>query len=127
MILMIRSMMRRKDLFPPSNLFPDAGAPVLQPEEQKEAEMLAFYRRTTGNPVKERDREAFREVAKLAVHLIRAGIMRAVLRCPTRVNSLRYCIGAIQEAARSEMGKEIVAFLEGTFDRRLQHVRPSTQ
>jgi hypothetical protein len=108
-----------------SSLFPEAGAPVLQPEERKEAEALAFYAKTTGNQVKERDRDAYREVADLPLHSFRAGVMQSVLLCRTRVNSLKYCLGAIREAAEAGMSEEIVNYLQSSFGKRLQQVKAS--
>lgn len=106
-----------------SSLFPEAGAPVLQPAERKEAEALAFYAKTTGNQVKERDRDAYREVADLPEHFFRAGVMQSILLCRTRVNSLKYCLGAIKEAAEAGMSKELVDYLNADFERRRRKMR----
>lgn len=118
---------KERSISPSSSLLRDVGAPGLQRERRNAAELLAFYQQRTGNPIKETDRAALREVATLPDHSIRTGIIYSVLRCPTRVNSLRYCIPAIKEVAQSGMSEDASAYLEKNFDRQLSKIRASRQ
>jgi hypothetical protein len=74
----------------------------LDPDDAlKDEDILLFYRRWTGNQVTEKDRHAFKEVEHLHPNIVKAGILISIIRAKTRINSFRYCIGAIQEAADS--------------------------
>ena len=66
-----------------------------------EDDMLIFYRRWTGNRVTDRDREALKEVEQYHPNIIKAGILITITRAKNRINSFRYCVGAIEEAAAS--------------------------
>lgn len=57
----------------------------------------AIYECYTGNKWRPSDENAYRMVSNLLLEVIEAGIISSVLRCPTRVNSLSYCLGAIFE------------------------------
>jgi hypothetical protein len=102
-----------KDLSSSSSLFPYG-----RPDAQEQ--LLGFYAEKTGNVVKERDRDAYREVAELPEAAVRYGIMQSVLLCKTRVNSFRYCVGAIREAADANVSQQVVAFLMATWARRIE-------
>lgn len=82
----------------------DSGRPVAQP--RREDVLLAFYAEQTGNPIKQRDRDVMGQVSALPDNAIKGGILKSVLLCRTRVNSLSYCVGAILEMGSDDPGLE---------------------
>jgi hypothetical protein len=58
-----------------------------------------------GNPIKQNDRDFLETILDLPIAAIRGGIAKSLLLCQTRINSLRYCAGAIEELfqARDEI------------------------
>lgn len=56
-----------------------------------------LYESYTGNKWRPSDETAYGMIKGLLLEVIEAGIISSVLRCPTRVNSLSYCLGAIFE------------------------------
>ncbi len=65
-----------------------------------EDEALEFYSSVTGNPIRESDRQLCQELLKNGLAPFKVGVLLSVARCKTHVNSLRYCAGAIEEAAQ---------------------------
>jgi predicted DNA binding CopG/RHH family protein len=68
---------------------------------------LSIYRRLTGNRVRQSDKDAAAEIATIAPAFIESGIIMSMLRAaakspPSRVNSFRYCLGAIEEACQQQ-------------------------
>jgi hypothetical protein len=62
--------------------------------------LLRFYEEWTGNRARERERQQMCELTeRFTDAAIKAGIIRSVLLCRSRVNSLTYCEGAIAEVA----------------------------
>jgi hypothetical protein len=104
---------------PSSSLFPDSGRPAVQ----RDRELLRFYAEQTGNQVKERDRESVTRLLQFDDSSIKAGILKSILLCQTRVNSLAYCEGAIAEIAESGSGVEYLEYLA----RKLHKPRPGGQ
>ena len=74
-------------------------------------EIFIFYRKWTGNRITDGDRKFYREIQHFAPHVIQCGILLSLQRAPTRVNSLRYCKGAIEEMAASGAGRDYVTYL----------------
>jgi hypothetical protein len=102
----------------------DSGSPGAQNTEiasqQKAQRMVAFYSLKTGNRIKDRDYEAYNEVASLSESAIKFGIMQSRLLCKTKPNSFAYCLGAIREAADAGVSAEIAETLARTFQVRMQ-------
>lgn len=68
--------------------------------------VIDFYAKWTHNKVTEKDKQASQEVSHLAPEVIKAGILLSVQRAKGKINSFRYCLGAIEEAAESGMGAQ---------------------
>jgi len=64
---------------------------------QKRREILAYYTILIGNPIRQNDLDFLETILNLPTAAIRAGIAQSLLKCTTRVGSLRYCEGAIEE------------------------------
>lgn len=80
-------------------------------DEAKTDEVLIFYQLQTGNRVTRKDREALAEVAHLAPHVVKAGVLLSLMRAKKKINSFRYCLGAIEEMAESGAGSDYLDFL----------------
>ena len=85
--------------------------------EAKSRDVLAYYSRLTGNPLKQNDRDALDTVIHLPTYAIKCGIGKSILVCKSRVNSLRYCIGAIEEIAESGVNETYLAYMETVLQR----------
>ncbi len=71
-------------------------------EDNKETDdVLIFYRKWTGNKISKKDRDARETVRKFSDDDCKIGIATSVFRATAKINSFKYCIGAIQEAAAS--------------------------
>lgn len=77
------------------------GRPDGQDSAQNRKEVLIYYVKLTGNPVRQNDRDYLETILDLPVWAIKAGIGISVFKCKTRVGSLRYCHGAIMETHQS--------------------------
>jgi hypothetical protein len=72
--------------------------------EEKAARDMATYSRLTGNPAKPKDWEAYTEIAHIESTAVEQGIKDAIQRARQQgrpVLGFRWCIFAIQDAARS--------------------------
>lgn len=98
------------DSVPISSSQSDSGRPVAQLD--REDVLLAFYAAQTGNRIKQRDRDVLEQVSALPDNAIKGGILKSILLCRTRVNSLSYCVGAILEMGADDPGLEYVQYLE---------------
>ena len=68
--------------------------------DDAEKHLLNFYCEATGNRLKSADKAVYRErLASLAPYIVKIGIITSVIRSKTRINSLNYCVGAIEEIA----------------------------
>jgi len=94
----------------------DPGRP--DGDENRETLLLQFYRDKTGNMVKERDRDALREVLHFSDTAIKGGILCSILRCPTKINSLRYCLNAVGEVSDAGISSDIVWILSSKLDKK---------
>jgi hypothetical protein len=71
-------------------------------DDNKETdEIIIFYQKWTGNNIRPKDRAAREEVKKFSDNLCRIGILTAILRAKSTINSFRYCIPVIEEVAAS--------------------------
>jgi hypothetical protein len=94
-------------------------------DDSSSAAVFAFYSRHTGNFVNANDRQAYRAVAHLPERVIYAGILLSLLRAKRHVNSLKYCLGAIREAADMRPSAEYVNFLASELARKQAQVQPN--
>jgi len=101
---------------------PDGHAPVVPGQStpltaveieqlpDTEREVLQFYTAYTGTPAKQRDRITFAALAHYPVHVLKSGILISVMRFNDRwqgkkhINSLRYCVGGIEECSDPDVG-----------------------
>jgi hypothetical protein len=67
------------------------------PDDQKRREILAYYELLIGNSIKQNDRDFVETILHLPLAAVRAGIAQSLLKCTSRIGSLRYCEGAIEE------------------------------
>jgi hypothetical protein len=71
-------------------------------EDNKETDdVLIFYRKWTGNKISKKDKDARETVRKFDDGICKIGIAISIYRTKTKINSFRYCIGAIEEAAET--------------------------
>jgi hypothetical protein len=75
-------------------------------EDSLKDDAIIFYQKWSGNRATEKDRQAYKEVAHLNANVIKAGILTSIMRAKQKINSFRYCIGAIQEIAEAGIGSE---------------------
>ena len=68
---------------------------------ERPEELLAYYAKWTGNPIRESDWQAMRFALFYTPAAIKAGILMSILRTKTKVNSFKYCLGAIDEVAKA--------------------------
>lgn len=84
-------------------------------DDNKETdESLIFYQKWTGNKIKPKDRLARESVRKFSNDIIKIGIMTAISRTKTKINSFAYCIPVIEEVADdAEIVKDKDNYLKG--------------
>lgn len=85
--------------------------------DAKRRDVLAYYVRLTGNPVKQNDHDALDSVIDLSTYAIKCGIGKSMILCKSRVNSFRYCLGAIEEIAESGVTETYLAYMESVLVR----------
>jgi hypothetical protein len=79
----------------------DVGATSTSSVLERPEELLTYYAKWTGNQVRENDWQAIRLALSYTPTAIKAGILMSILRTKTRVNSFKYCLGAIDEVAKA--------------------------
>lgn len=80
----------------------DTTATALLIDDSSEIDdIVSLYRNLTGNKWTDADRQALSEIQGVPAMRIMVGVALSVARAKTRVNSFRYCHGAIAEAADS--------------------------
>lgn len=86
--------------------YPDSHMMINDYDESDDeiSSIIRSYEQWTGNKASAKDREAIREVRDQSLTVIQCGILLSILRAPAKINSFRYCIGAIREAASSGVG-----------------------
>jgi hypothetical protein len=89
-------------------------------EDNKETDdVLIFYRKWTGNKISKKDKDARETVRTFSDDDCKIGIATSVFRATAKINSFKYCIGAIEEAAaspikdRREYLKHVVKVISG--------------
>jgi hypothetical protein len=81
---------------------PDVHVLIDDLDEDKETdEILIFYRKWTGNKIKPKDRNARDGVKRFSNDICKIGILTAILRAKTKINSFKYCVPVIEEIAAS--------------------------
>jgi hypothetical protein len=81
---------------------PDAHVLIDDIDEDKETdEIIIFYRKWTGNKIKPKDRNARDDVKRFSEDICKIGILTAILRAKTKINSFKYCVPVIEEIAAS--------------------------
>lgn len=62
-------------------------------------DVLIFYHRWTGNRITEKDKDAREKIRNFSDDVCKIGIAISIYRAKTKINSFKYCVGAIEEAA----------------------------
>jgi hypothetical protein len=79
---------------------PDAHILIDDFDENKETdEIIIFYRKWTGNKIKPKDRAAREEVKRFSEDVCKIGILTAISRAKTKINSFAYCVPVIEDIA----------------------------
>lgn len=73
--------------------------------------ILSFYSKWTGNKPTQPDREVALTLLSLPLVAVQQGVLLSVLRAKKRINSLKYCLGAIEESAEAGSGENYVKYL----------------
>jgi hypothetical protein len=68
-------------------------------EDKENDEIIIFYRKWTGNNIKPKDRTAREEVKMFSDDICKIGILMAILRAKSKINSFQYCVPVIEEIA----------------------------
>jgi hypothetical protein len=71
-------------------------------DDHDDDQIIIIYEQMTGNRATARDRRTAEEIHHFRLDLVRQGIALSMSRARTKINSLRYCQGAIEELARKE-------------------------
>jgi hypothetical protein len=98
-----------------------------QPDDDDNASssaLLDFYSEQTGNAVRASDRRTAAELSRHPEHVAKAGIVLSLLRARSRINSLKYCVGAVEECAENRAGEEYLRYLLGQLERKRRQVQP---
>ncbi len=79
---------------------PDAHILIDDFDEDKETdEIIIFYRKWTGNNIRPKDRAAREEVKRFSDDVCKIGILTAISRAKTKINSFAYCVPVIEDIA----------------------------
>jgi hypothetical protein len=68
-------------------------------EDKETDEIIIFYRKWTGNKIKPKDRTARDEVKRFSDDVCKIGILTAISRAKTKINSFAYCVPVIEDIA----------------------------
>ncbi len=69
-------------------------------DDNKETdEIIIFYQKWTGNNIKSKDRKAREEVKRFSDDVCKVGILTAISRAKTKINSFAYCVPVIEDIA----------------------------
>jgi hypothetical protein len=79
----------------------DVGVTSTSSVLERPEELLAYYAKWTGNQIRESDWQTIRLALSYTPTAIKAGILMSILRTKTKVNSFKYCLGAIDEVAKA--------------------------
>ncbi len=79
---------------------PDVHILIDDSDEDKETdEIIIFYQKWTGNRIKSKDRTAREGVKMFSDEVCKIGILMAILRAKSKINSFQYCVPVIEEIA----------------------------
>jgi hypothetical protein len=70
-------------------------------EDKENDEIIIFYQKWTGNKIKPKDRTVRDEVRRFSNDICKIGILTAILRANSKINSFKYCVPVIEEIASS--------------------------
>lgn len=121
----IRNSIPEKSGIGPASPYSEHHSQPDDDDTSSSAAILEFYAEQTGNPLRASDRRALAEISHHPEHIIKAGILLSMLRVRTRVNSLKYCLGAVAECAEGKVGEDYLKYLAGKLELRRRHVQPS--
>ncbi len=62
-------------------------------------EIIIFYQKWTGNNIRPKDRKAREEVRRFSDDVCKIGILTAISRAKTKINSFAYCVPVIEDIA----------------------------
>jgi hypothetical protein len=69
-------------------------------DDNKETdEIIIFYQKWTGNNIRPKDRKARKEVRRFSDDICKIGILTAISRAKTKINSFAYCVPVIEDIA----------------------------
>ncbi len=68
-------------------------------EDKENDEIIIFYRKWTGNNIRPKDRAAREEVKRFSDDICKIGILTAISRAKTKINSFAYCVPVIEDIA----------------------------
>ncbi len=69
-------------------------------DDNKETdEIIIFYQKWTGNNIRPKDRKAREEVRRFSDDICKIGILTAISRAKTKINSFAYCVPVIEDIA----------------------------
>jgi len=68
-------------------------------EDKETDEIIIFYRKWTGNKIKQKDRIARDEVKRFSADVCKIGILTAISRSKNKINSFAYCVPVIEDIA----------------------------
>lgn len=82
--------------------------------QERPEDLIAYYAKWTNNPIRQIDWQALKSALSYSPLAVKAGILMSILRTKTRVNSFKYCLGAIDEVAKAGVvnSAEYVRYLE---------------
>lgn len=80
-------------------------------DEVLKDDVAIFYQKVTGNRWRKEDQDALKEVSQFAPHIIKAGIALSKMRAKVKINSFKYCHGAIHEAAQGNASEDYLQYL----------------
>jgi hypothetical protein len=77
-------------------------------------DVLIFYHKWTGNRITQKDKDARETMRKFSDDICKIGIAISIYRTKTKINSFKYCIGAIEEAAETPIqdNQEYLKYLQ---------------
>jgi hypothetical protein len=75
-------------------------------EDNETDEIIIFYRKWTGNNIKPKDRKAREEVRRFSDDVCKIGILTAISRAKTKINSFAYCVPVIEDIAEESSAIE---------------------
>ncbi len=79
---------------------PDVHVLIDDSDEDRETdEIIIFYQKWTGNKIKSKDRTAREGVKMFSDEVCKIGILMAILRAKSKINSFQYCVPVIEEIA----------------------------